>query len=223
MRSLMLSLISVLLLSVGFTQVQAAIISSSCVDEVYTSLDGLYPYEGVIGQNCSTTEIFDLSGSAIIKSFDGVATGDALDITGNLTFETWSYENYFDGIYLNGSTSTLSVADTGLGSYSMDQTLSFDSGALVESVFNESLEGNGLVLIGQTAWDIYVSGGIASLKTLDGDSDGIAGINLSFITPTTVDSIVEIQLTSVPVPAALWLFLSGFLGLLPLIKKRSVK
>lgn len=223
MRSSMLSVTSVLFLSVSFTHVHATIISSSCVDEVYTSLDGLYPYEEVIGQNCATTETFDLSGGALIKSSDGIPAGDALAITGSLTFETWSYENYFDGIYLNGSTSTLSVVDASLGSYSMDQTFSFDNGALVDSVFNESLDGNGLVLLGQTAWDVYVFDGYASLVTLDGDGDGIAGINLSFMTATSLDSIVEIQLTSVPVPAALWLFLSGFLGLLPLIKKRSVK
>ena len=68
-------------------------------------------------------------------------------------------------------------------------------------------------------WDITQQGNSANIATLDGD--GIPGISLIDGSFVGFSHAVNGALTSVPVPAAVWLFGSGLVGLIGIAKRKK--
>ena len=71
-------------------------------------------------------------------------------------------------------------------------------------------------------WDITQQGNSANITTLDGDGDGIPGISLIDGPFVGFSHAVNGALTSVPVPAAVWLFGSGLIGLIGMARRKKV-
>ena len=70
-------------------------------------------------------------------------------------------------------------------------------------------------------WDITQQGNTANVTTLDGDGDGIPGITLIDGPWVGFSHAVNGTLTAVPVPAAVWLFGSGLIGLVGLARRKA--
>lgn len=101
------------------------------------------------------------------------------------------------------STSPITLADNGDGTYTGSYTVNIGTNSGPTS----------------TLWDITQLGNSLSIVTLDGDGNGIPGMTLAGVMPLPV----SLEWTSaVPVPAAVWLFGSGLLGLIGVARKRKV-
>ena len=97
--------------------------------------------------------------------------------------------------------------------YDFTDLLSSDSYSTETLTFGE--------IFSPTLWDIITAeGDSAFVSTRDGDGNGIAGVNTGFVDVAGFSFDVDYQLTAVPVPAALWLFITGFAALLPMFKKK---
>ena len=70
-------------------------------------------------------------------------------------------------------------------------------------------------------WDITLQGNTASVVTLDGDGDGISGITITDGVFIGTSFAIDGTLTAVPVPAAVWLFSSGLIGLIGVVRRRQ--
>jgi hypothetical protein len=109
----------------------------------------------------------------------------------------------------------------GLGSYSMTRLDDMGWGITYVGPVTNSLTG-GFTTDSTTQWDIWSDGINAVAQTLDGDSNGKSGFNIyvggvkSFVADVHVET-----LATVPVPAAFWLFGSGFMGLFTLTQRRK--
>jgi hypothetical protein len=71
-------------------------------------------------------------------------------------------------------------------------------------------------------WDITDLGdGTATLFTLDGDDNGIPGTAMTEAPFLGISLVLEGTLTAVPVPAAVWLFGSGLIGLIGIATRKK--
>jgi len=73
-----------------------------------------------------------------------------------------------------------------------------------------------------TTWDIALSGSTITLTTLDGDGDGFYGTSFMNAFGTIGPVMNGSAVSAVPVPAAVWLFGSGLMGLAGVARKRKV-
>ena len=96
---------------------------------------------------------------------------------------------------------------------------SLDWGEPIVFSMSDSITGS-FTTDGLTQWSIQADGYNALIHTLDGNGDGINGINL-YINSELV-FIGDVELHSVPVPAAVWLFGSGLIGLAGFAKRKKV-
>lgn len=71
-------------------------------------------------------------------------------------------------------------------------------------------------------WEITQQGSVASVITLDGDGDGIPGISITDGPYIGLSHAINGTLTAVPVPAAVWLFGSGLIGLIGVARRKNI-
>ena len=71
-------------------------------------------------------------------------------------------------------------------------------------------------------WDVNVGpGGVINLSATDSDGDGVLGVaELDGAFPT-FSIALDLTLTPVPIPPALWLFGSGLIGLIGMARRRN--
>ncbi len=145
-----------------------------------------------------------------------------MDITGQLTTTVW-HDDWFN--FESGVSTTLQIGPTiAFDSYTMSTgTVTPYGGGSSYDIFGEEMldtNGSPFLISSPTLWDIVLTPGMISMRTLDADGNGINGIETA-ISSVPPDSVLDIRLTAVPVPAAIWLFASGLLGLLGMSFKRK--
>ena len=227
-RNVLLTVLSIVFPS----QTYAAILyNDQWCNDIYQIIDdpnGNISYEITVGQSCETSmgATYDLQGTATLRTNGNIF--NTFSVTASLSQElSLTEETYYDNSYGQDTT-------WGTGSYSLNMNIVNDlpfypfadsaySAEILDhinigysdQIFENTspLSGSTVIgLAGQTLWDITADGYIASLMTLDGDNDGIAGIH--FASSDQNNYTIELQLTAVPVPAAVWLFGSGFVALM---------
>ncbi|MDH5767087.1 MAG: VPLPA-CTERM sorting domain-containing protein, partial [Gammaproteobacteria bacterium] len=194
------------LLIASITQVHAAILSQTCVD----SYDDYGYYDGY---SCDTSAAYTLDGTMTIRNtFDGSVWGVA-SITGTMTQNSWYTESFSMGSSSGETATDLSITASGFGVYTMSRLDWLLDGGVTTADFAELMTGSGYTLSGPTDWLIEADGTMATIRTLDADGDGINGINLLLDGELIHAVDIELTVTAVPVPAAIWLFGSGLIGL----------
>jgi hypothetical protein len=130
-------------------------------------------------------------------------------VTGRFDFDSGDLDLQFSALFFGlpiiytGGT----ISDNGNGTY---------SGALI---FDWSTSTGNVATI---LWDITDLGnGTASVLTLDGDSDGIPGNAITSGTIAGNSFEINGELTVVPLPASVWLFGSGLLGLVGIVRRKK--
>lgn len=71
-------------------------------------------------------------------------------------------------------------------------------------------------------WEITQQGNTANVVTLDGNGDGIPGVTVADGPFVDTSFAIDGTLTAVPVPAAVWLFGSGLIGLFGVARRRNI-
>ncbi|MBZ0071643.1 MAG: VPLPA-CTERM sorting domain-containing protein [Thiohalobacteraceae bacterium] len=105
------------------------------------------------------------------------------------------------------STGPIALVDNGNGTYTGTYGISIGTNSGTAS----------------TTWDITQSGNSLMITTWDTDSNGIPGTTLAGVMPLPISLQWDgSAVSAVPVPAAVWLFGSGLLGLVGVARKRKV-
>lgn len=213
-----LSVVYLLLLS-GTSQ--AAVISHTCTE----NYDEALGYSG--GETCNTRTSYQLSGTLTI--YDPVLdplgfTRSPYNIFATLTQDSIFIQDYYNFSASEDIKSYLTISMPTLnGTYTMEQHAYISDWDATPSVYylNEMMSGNtNLTPDGQTLWSIGENGFAASLNTLDADGDGVNGINFYLDGGLSPFYIANVELRTVPVPAAVWLFASGLLMIFGVTRHR---
>ncbi len=130
----------------------------------------------------------------------------------------WSFNFSSGNFSMDGGTLTAggfsylpasgTLADNGNGTYTASYSFGFGPAPAVATT---------------TTWDITQTGNSIILTTLDTELDGINGTSFTNIFGT-VSPVMDgtASVSAVPVPAAVWLFGSGLMGLVGVARKRKV-
>ena len=191
------------------------ILSQSCTEDVD-------PYTGeVYGISCNTSTSYQLEGTASLYNAVDGSYAFTVDLVGAMTQDSIYNEDYYGASSGEEIWTSLTVDSfTLLMNYSMDQySGSLDWGEPLVFSMSDSVTG-GYTTDGLTQWSIQADGYNALIHTLDGDGDGINGINLYL--GSELSLIGDVELHTVPVPAAVWLFSSGLIGLLGFARRKKV-
>lgn len=161
------------------------------------------------GNNAISGTYNDITG-AIHMDVDNLWTYYETSINGEIITAQGSYS--WDACLNDGSSDCTSpstiTADIGNGQWGMHALYNWYTSTNIDLV---------------NVWDITVApNGIISLMAIDSDGDGIPGVPEVDGPFKGYSLALDLTFTPVPVPAALWLFVSGFVGLLSLLsfKKR---
>jgi len=196
---------------------RAADFTENCYD-IYDPLTDSYIFEcsyEPVQHYFETSTTYDMAGLLNIY-FDGVVQVPDQPITGLLTITSWYDDWYGDsGEYTNIT----------LGSSMLFESYSWTGGTtnslsyIEESMF-DAVDGQLMTIDSPTQWDVSLFYSSIAAATMDGDGNGIPGIEITD-TFWPADTVIDIQLQAVPVPAAVWLFASGLFGLLGIAFKRK--
>jgi len=211
-------LLSTFLLAVSMSSVSAAVIQDEC-----TNLDdGAGGYYGV---SCIFEYRSNLIGSVALQTVGSDAPPAIFDIFGTLTQQSW-YEEDFYGASSAGETTTVLTLNLG-NAFSTDPATSvqytatrvdtlFDFnttiGLLDESLLNTSYY---LGRPNDLLFDEIVMGIIGGVGFVGDHIEGYELMSNDF-----PDLIATINVSPVPVPAAIWLFASGLFGLVGLARRK---
>ena len=214
--------LSALFFLISITPVHAAIVSQNCVDN-YVNYGGVDEYDGY---SCNTSTSYAMEGEITLRDITNGVGGSVVSIFASMTQDIFYTESFSMGSSSGETITNLTIAPIGLGTYTMNRVdWLLDGGTTIGSSangnFTETLSGNGYTLDGTTEWFIGADGLLANVYTLDGDGDGIAGMNLYF--NGVLNEIADVSLTTsaVPVPAAVWLFGSGLIGLASFARRKK--
>lgn len=197
---------------------QAAIVSQICTD----NYDDALGY--IVGQTCNTTSSYQLSGTLTIHNPLFGDTYSPSNISATLTQDSFYVEDYYNFSALEDIKTYLTISMPELNStYTMEQHAQVsDWDTTFVYYMNEMMsENSNLTPDGQTLWSISENGIFATLNTLDSDGDGFNGINFYLDGGPLLFNIGNVELHTVPVPAAVWLFSSGLLMLFGVSRRRT--
>lgn len=171
-----------------------------------------------------TTEIYNLFGSANVYDVNGDSVFPTMSATGTITYNTWYNLETGEG----GEDISIDINGLSLDGAQFVDAYSWRTGStgLVTDYVEEEFDFYGeTVLVDSTVlseWNYIVGGGLpASVYTLDNNLDGISGVRAYILGGSTAVTI-DYQLSQVPVPAAVWLFGSGLLMLVGVVRRRQV-
>lgn len=202
--------VSALLLSLSpLTPTHAAVVGQNCQD------DYIYDYYGnaeLVSTTCTTDYAYTLQGTAVLRSPTSGDTGMTFDLTGTMTRQAWTTDDYYNGQTYGGISTFLTFGVSGLGTYSMTRTDETFLTDLYIGPVSNSISDSTFTTDSTTTWFLQSDDLTALVRTLDGDSDGIDGFNVYL--DGALYAVADVQMTTVPVPAAVWLMGSGLLGLL---------
>lgn len=202
-------------LSLPWGNAQATVVTNDCFEQ-YPG--GIYDPPTI---TCHTVSQYDLVGTVVLLDKNtGEVASSVIDITGTMTKDSTITDDQIGSSYGN-ITTTLDFDVPPFGSYHMDQYENYLDGGITPDSFDETILGV-YSADDMTLWDITDDGETAFLSTLDGDGDGINGINVyqDASNPLSLLFVADVQLHTVPLPAAFWLFGSGMLALLGFRRKR---
>ena len=217
--------------------IQAATVTSGCtVDSVPVyDWDGSFLGNDIQSYYCHQTTSYTLQGSGTVwadvpDNGTKVVVG-TFGVNATLEVVNWTNEDWVFTEFWAGQTINLDATPTGpvmpplaaetysyIGSTStqymtnmfLDPMGPSTSYRLEEYTNNNSMQN--LMVVGETLWDFTVFA-----ATLDGDGDGYSGVNVAaFGSYPYAMFTIDYQLSEVspiPVPAAIWLFGSGLIGL----------
>ncbi len=209
-------MLSSFLLAVSISSSNAAVVNYDCTDMP----DG---FGGSSGVACSFQYSFNLVGTVELNAQGFDIAPSSFPVFGNLTQSGW-YEEDFSAGSITGETTTalslglgdsLSVDPASTIQYSMSRvdTL-FDYNTEIGSV-NESLSNTAYLIANPTSW-LVETDGVNLLLEING-----AGLLLTAPAAGLPDFLATVKVSAVPVPAAIWLFASGLLGLVGFAKIKS--
>ncbi len=167
--------------------------------------------------NAGTIGITGVYTGDYLLTVNGGAPGPALGTS--TTNPAWSWDftagaASFDGGFVSTmfgniaySTGPIALVDNLDGTYTGSYMVNFGTNSASTS----------------TTWEIFQSGNSLSIVTQDTDGDGVTGTRLSGVLPADVNMQWDgSAVSAVPVPAAVWLFGSGLMGLVGVARKRKV-
>ena len=191
----------------------AAVIQDECLN-----LDD--GYGGYYGVSCNFKYSFNVVGTVQIQAAGIDAPPSVFSIFGTLTQDGWYEEDYYGGSN-SGETTTLlnlnlgDVLSTDLATtvqYSMSRVDTiFDFNTTIGAV-SESLANTPYAIANPSDWLIETDGVNLVLDLTGG---------MSLIAPDLPELLATTQLSAVPVPAAVWLFASGFIALIGFTKRKQ--
>lgn len=209
-------MLSTCLLAASVSASNAAVISNECTN----ILDG---YGGYSGANCSYQYSFNLEGTVALQVQDSSSPPGTFSIFGTLTQESWFEEDYYAGSIVGQTTTVLNL--------SLGYALSTDPSATVEytmtrvdTLFDynteigpviESLTNTEFSIGTPSSW-LLETDGVDLLLQLNGNG-------MLLTSPNTPNFLATVNVAPVPVPAAIWLFASGLLGLAGVAKRKQNK
>jgi len=222
--------------------IQAATVNSGCTQDVQPEydIDGTFLFNNVLSEFCYETTTYQLQGTGNIWMINGVSTDliGSFGVNGTLELSDWTNADWYWYEFFAGNSTTLTIEPTGpmlllpAETYTLGkstQTEYFSDfftdpiGSATSSQWEEYTNNNGLAMFvtGESLWNILVSGNSVNASSLDGDGDGYSGVNVSTYGLPDPVFIIDYQLTAVPVPAAIWLFISGIAGFIGISLKRK--
>jgi hypothetical protein len=204
----------------------AAIVYSGCY---FSEID----YTDVCSSSVETLN-YDLSGTSDFYNFDPSA-GQGQDAnpystystTGSLEFITTvsNLDTYSPTTTITGAFTVGLIDKPGL-SYSAQ--FNFDSYSGLLQLTSEGISGISWTITTPTLWEFFQTESGISLNTIVNSSQGnYPGFNPlnGILTGDTGNTVVDLTLTgtisAVPVPAAVWLFASGIIGLVGFVKRKK--
>ena len=163
------------------------------------------------------------SGEFIMLDPTGAYVGGTSIILGDVDTTTWSVStmDFFfdylwtthDGVILDEGMHTIDTIQGGIyditvGTGQVGGHILFNWGATVDiDVIN--------------VWDVSTVGGVTTYTSTDIDGDGIAGIGMIDGAFPGFSANFNLTTSAVPVPAAVWLFGSGLLGLVGVARRKA--
>jgi len=204
--------LSACLLAVSMSSSNAAVISDQC-----TNIDD--GYGGYSGVSCTYEYSFDLIGTVELQDPASDTLVSQFPIFGTLSQSGWYEEDYYGGNNAGETTTMLSLtlgnalsADPAIDIvYDMTRVDTLFDFATTIGPVTESLTNTSYYIGSPTNWFIETDGVNLILESIN-------GINL--MNSELPDFIAMVNVTPVPVPAALWLFASGLIGLAGLARRK---
>ena len=230
MKKYLLALLTVF----GFAPAAQAVLIDQCVDIYDPATDSYYTECYLVETRVTTTETYNVQGSYDLytETYGLIAPG--VPVRGQLTIESW-VDDYVgeeaQSITLNLTTdftiesyfweqfNYTNYNDPSQDLFTIREEI-LDSG--YDYLFETTTDATGTYSSANpvTIWNVGLVGGQLTLRTLDNNDDGLPGayyFNIAINETNTVD----FQLQAVPLPAAVWLFGSGLIGLLGLARRRK--
>ena len=186
----------------------------ACLAVVSLNVSAAYFPSTVESSTTGSIEVFDVTGASM-----GAAPVNFNPISGDFDFLYYGFNGvgYDSSFYTTPDTYTFASTTDAIFPVSVPISMTVGDGQMGMRTF---IDWNSNIYDILMVWDIATSGNLTTYTAIDVDGDGIRGYNMVSGPFAGLNVTMDVAVAT-PIPAAVWLFGSGLIGLIGVARRKA--